>query len=461
MKWAVQTVKIGFPARITAPICSSSLARTLYTSRTNMQAEEDEEMNMNAVGSSSKSDSRDPGFMAYLPDEPGMSKNAMKRAAKQAFREAHRDEWKASVKAKKKEKKAALMEQLEAGTLDEEGLASLERQRESRRIKRKLLAGTGPDKEVWKGGLVVDLGFDNLMAEAEVKSLASQLSFLYATNRRAARPFSAILHTSFSETASPVLWSIMKERGWQSWDQCYWWHEGMADLAKTFGLSPKPKRKTPKSPSRSRSSSPRSPEVVSKAESSTATTGSSSHLDHEMGASLPTEQSEKPHSIEQTNGTPTVMQEDDTRTELPPSLSKDTHKLVYLSADASEELITLSEDEVYILGGLVDKNRYKLLCEDKAKSLGIRTARLPIGRYIADLPTRKVLTVNQTFEILVKYLELNNWAHAFAAVIPQRKFAAVSKKTLLRQRSKVASEPANLGDDASEVQLQEGEHDAA
>ena len=35
------------------------------------------------------------------------------------------------------------------------------------------------------------------------------------------------------------------------------------------------------------------------------------------------------------------------------------------------------------------------LCEGKAKSQGIRTARLPIGVYLSELPTRKVLTVNQ------------------------------------------------------------------
>lgn len=35
------------------------------------------------------------------------------------------------------------------------------------------------------------------------------------------------------------------------------------------------------------------------------------------------------------------------------------------------------------------------LCEEKAKSQGIRTARLPIGVFLSELPTRKVLTINQ------------------------------------------------------------------
>jgi hypothetical protein len=37
----------------------------------------------------------------------------------------------------------------------------------------------------------------------------------------------------------------------------------------------------------------------------------------------------------------------------------------------------------------------QFLCQNKAEKYGIRTARLPIGKYLADLPTRKVLTVNQ------------------------------------------------------------------
>jgi tRNA (guanine9-N1)-methyltransferase len=85
-----------------------------------------------------------------------------------------------------------------------------------------------------------------------------------------------------------------------------------------------------------------------------------------------------------------------------------THKLIYLSADSPNELTTLSENEIYIIGGIVDKNRHKVspgnamtvsltfqnLCQGKAEKLGIETARLPIGTFLADMPTRKVLTVN-------------------------------------------------------------------
>jgi tRNA (guanine9-N1)-methyltransferase len=67
---------------------------------------------------------------------------------------------------------------------------------------------------------------------------------------------------------------------------------------------------------------------------------------------------------------------------------------------------------------------FQNICLDKAKEYGIRTARLPIERYLASLPTRKVLTVNQIFEIMVKWVETRSWEEALHAVVPERKFQA-------------------------------------
>jgi hypothetical protein len=53
----------------------------------------------------------------------------------------------------------------------------------------------------------------------------------------------------------------------------------------------------------------------------------------------------------------------------------------------------LQPEEVYVIGGIVDRNRFKGLCFERAKELGIKHGQLPISENIK-LKSRKVLTVN-------------------------------------------------------------------
>ncbi|KAJ7693822.1 guanine-1-methyltransferase-domain-containing protein [Mycena rosella] len=101
--------------------------------------------------------------------------------------------------------------------------------------------------------------------------------------------------------------------------------------------------------------------------------------------------------------------------------------VVYLTADSDDELTELKPDETYVIGGICDHNRLKNECLNKAEASGIRTARLPIGTYLSELRTRKVLTVNQAFEILVHWVDTRDWEAAFHAVIPKRKFEESSR----------------------------------
>ncbi|RBR24176.1 uncharacterized protein FIESC28_03076 [Fusarium coffeatum] len=94
--------------------------------------------------------------------------------------------------------------------------------------------------------------------------------------------------------------------------------------------------------------------------------------------------------------------------------------IVYLSSDSPYTLERLEPNTSYVIGGLVDKNREKGLCYKRARARGIRTARLPIGQYMV-MQSRAVLTTNHVVEIMLKWLEYENWGEAFMSVIPKRK----------------------------------------
>ncbi|XP_059140442.1 tRNA methyltransferase 10 homolog A-like [Physella acuta] len=96
--------------------------------------------------------------------------------------------------------------------------------------------------------------------------------------------------------------------------------------------------------------------------------------------------------------------------------------LVYLSSESPNVLTSLSDDKVYIIGGLVDHNKLKGLCLKIAEEKGIAHAQLPISDYL-NMKTRKVLAINHVFSILLRYTESNDWKEAFLAEMPQRKQA--------------------------------------
>ena len=116
-------------------------------------------------------------------------------------------------------------------------------------------------------------------------------------------------------------------------------------------------------------------------------------------------------------------------------------KIVYLTSDSENTLLTLDNDAVYVIGGIVDRNRHKGIAYARALSLrgrndaydqtnnhdavlSITTAKLPLMEYIAHMPSTPVLTINHVFHILLQYRNFNNdWNAAFQAVLPARKEA--------------------------------------
>lgn len=99
-------------------------------------------------------------------------------------------------------------------------------------------------------------------------------------------------------------------------------------------------------------------------------------------------------------------------------------EIIYLSSDSENTLTELKPYSTYIVGALVDKNRYKAVCYKQAVAKGIKTAKLPIGQYI-QMAHRPVLATNHVIEIMLQWLELRDWGKAFMKVIPTRKGGAL------------------------------------
>lgn len=151
--------------------------------------------------------------------------------------------------------------------------------------------------------------------------MASQLGYCYATNRRAARPFSRLTFSSFSAARSPRLFPQLKKANCDSWMRCDWREQDVDRILETD-----------QDTRLADHSDVGSNGVVPDADASAlegATTGvkSSTGLDKGKGK-----------------------------------------QLVYLSADSEHELQDLSENESYIIGGLVDRNRHKVRTAKKTRA---------------------------------------------------------------------------------------------
>ena len=94
--------------------------------------------------------------------------------------------------------------------------------------------------------------------------------------------------------------------------------------------------------------------------------------------------------------------------------------IYYLTADSENNIENIDNNATYIIGGIVDRNKYKGLSLNKAKQLGINHGKFPIGEYLK-LHSSQVLTTNHTFHILNEFSIKHDWKEAFTSIIPKRK----------------------------------------
>lgn len=96
---------------------------------------------------------------------------------------------------------------------------------------------------------------------------------------------------------------------------------------------------------------------------------------------------------------------------------------MYLSPDATEELDEVSEDVVYVVGGLVDRMIVKDATNNRANLLSslidITPKRLPISDFIKK-GFKKALNVSTAALMIPEYLEHRDWEKTFNIVVPNK-----------------------------------------
>ncbi|GAA5845134.1 hypothetical protein JCM11251_008006 [Rhodosporidiobolus azoricus] len=336
-------------------------------------------------------------------EQPALSKSALKRQRKDEAFKAAKLQRRAHEKEKRKAKAA------ETRRLVAEGLM------EKPASKKKKVVGR---QSPYGARVVVDMGFDELMTEKEVKSMSSQLAYCYSANRSVQHPF-PLLISSFKGRLRQI---FENRKDHASWRGVEWWEEGFEALydGDSEGPGGRTKDALRQDGTGATTSGPRdaSPNSISPPTIDLPAPAAASHnpsASEPAAPSSPSQGSSAPPSapliqIGALAGRP--------RSSCPKS------SVVYLTGDSPNVLTSLEPGKTYVLGGIVDRNRYKNLCLNKANELGIAHAQLPIGEFLPEMQTRKVLTVNQVYEILINWVADpdGGWREALRKVMPERKF---------------------------------------
>ncbi|KAJ4392585.1 tRNA (guanine(9)-N(1))-methyltransferase [Neurospora sp. IMI 360204] len=346
---------------------------------------------------------------------PKISKNQLKRLRRQAAHEKFRQERKETRKEKRHQqqakkralKEAVVAEAQAAGQDPEEALKKLCR-------------------EPWVAhpvpvAFIIDCDFEEYMRDNEIVSLSSQIVRSYSQNRRAKYQAQLVISSWKGKLKDRFVRVLNNAHlNWKGGVKCAEGDfmkaaeiakgmmedsdvkEGMIDLIKPSGNG---------------------------------------------GLSLPEPEPEAEETVEGEGGDAAAAAAPKPK---PEEEAEDVNQsIVYLSAESDYTLDKLEANTCYVIGGLVDRNREKGLCYGRAKAAKVRTAKLPIGEYMA-MQSRYVLTTNQVVEIMAKWLECGDWGEAFLTVIPKRKGGT------LKAESSCGTPAADNGEDDEEEEEENG-----
>ncbi|OQR69979.1 mitochondrial ribonuclease P protein 1-like [Tropilaelaps mercedesae] len=91
-------------------------------------------------------------------------------------------------------------------------------------------------------------------------------------------------------------------------------------------------------------------------------------------------------------------------------------QVVYLSPEGEEELETLDEDTVYVIGVFVDKECQPGISAERARQLGVRSARFPVRVRLFWDGNEKPLHLEQCLRVLHHVRNGRSWREAISRV---------------------------------------------
>jgi len=250
----------------------------------------------------------------------------------------------------------------------------------------------------------IDLQFESLMSDKELSHLAGQLSRVYGANRTSPEP-ALISVTSLANDSRTMNICKQKSDGFAN----YIWHSTPEPVTSAFTTEKRD-------------------DDVSGVNKSDDVIGVKSDdvnvINNDVnGAKSDDVNDEKSKSVIDAKDGDDVK---DAKAVDDVSGPVHVQKVIYLTPDSPHVLQSLEAGTVYVIGGLVDDSIKKNSSHSFASANDISTARLPIDQFAEKVSSsqsssfKKVLAINQVFDILMKFRDCRDWKEALKDVLPKR-----------------------------------------
>jgi len=268
----------------------------------------------------------------------------------------------------------------------------------------------------------IDLQFESLMSDKELSHLAGQLSRVYGANRTSPEP-ALISVTSLANDSRTMNICKQKSDGFAN----YIWHSTPEPVTSAFTTEKRDDDVSGVNKSDDVSGVNKSNEVNGVKSDDVVNGVKSDDVDvinnDVNGAKSDDVNDQKSKSvIEAKDG------DDVKNAKAVDDVSGPVHvqKVIYLTPDSPHVLQSLEAGTVYVIGGLVDDSIKKNSSHSFASANDISTARLPIDQFAEKVSSsqsssfKKVLAINQVFDILMKFRDCRDWKEALKDVLPKR-----------------------------------------